>query len=424
MLLMMVLILLAGMAAGLPVAFSLMLSSVVALLINGIPLDAFVQNISLGINSFPLLAVPFFILAGQLMNSGGITTRIFRFANHLVGSIRGGLGQVNILNSLIFAGMSGAAIADASGFGIMEIKAMRDAGYDDDFSVAITAASSTIGPIIPPSIPMVVYGMAAEVSVGRLFIGGIIPGFLMTIALMVLTYLIATRRGYRTEPRVALRVFLKDLAAALPALITPLIIVGGILGGVFTATEAGAVAVLWALIIGLFVYREITFKDLPRVLFEAMYTTGQILFIVGGAAVFGWVLTYFDVPASFASLIAGVTSNPTLIVLLLVVLYLVLGCFMEAGAVIVMTVPVIMPLLRRVGIDPVFFGVLMTMTLAIGTLTPPVGTVMYVMCNIGRISVEHFTRIILPYLAVLVLVVLLVAVFPPLVTALPALMMD
>jgi tripartite ATP-independent transporter DctM subunit len=424
MFLLMIVVLIGGMIVGLPVAFALILASVSALVINGIPLDAFVQNISLGVNSFPLLAVPFFILAGQLMNSGGITNRVFRFANHLVGPIRGGLGQVNILSSLIFAGMSGAAIADASGLGVVEIKAMRDAGYDNDFSVAITSASSTVGPIIPPSIAMVVYGMAAEVSVGRLFIGGIIPGVLMTVALMLLTYLIATKRKYPTEPRVSLHIFVRDTISALPALMTPLIIVGGILGGVFTATEAGAVAVLWALIVGLLIYREMTPKDLARILLEAMLTTAKILFIVGGAAVFGWVLTYFNIPARFAAFMSGITSNPTLTILLFIVLYLLLGCFMEAGAVIVMTVPVVMPLLNQIGIDPIFFGVLMTMCLSIGTLTPPLGTVMYVMCNIGEISVERFIRIILPFLAVLIAVVLLVGFFPSLVTVLPRLLMD
>ena len=415
----MILTLLGGIFIGLPVAFALILSSVLALVVNGIPLDAFVQNISLGINSFPLLAVPFFILAGQLMNSGGITNRLFRFANNIVGPIRGGLGQVNIFASLIFAGMSGAAVADASGLGMVEIKAMRDGGYDNDFSVAITAASSTVGPIIPPSIPMVVYGMSASVSVGSLFIGGIIPGIMMTVALMILTFVIAGIRKYKTEPRVTFRVFLKDLVAALPALLTPLIIVGGILGGVFTATEAGAVAVLWALIVGLFIYKELRIRDLPRILLEAMHTTAKILFIVGGAAVFGWVLTYFNVPADFATFMSGLTTNPTLIVLLFILLYLLLGCFMEAGAVIVMTVPVVLPLLQQVGIDPVFFGVLMTMCLSIGTLTPPLGTVMYVMCNIGNITMERFTRVILPYLGVLILVVLLVGFFPSLVTTLP-----
>jgi len=423
MFILMLIILLGGMITGVPVAFALILSSLLVLLIKGIPLVAFIQNLSIGINSFPFLAVPFFILAGQLMNTGGITTRVFRFANHLVGPIRGGLGQVNILSSLIFAGMSGAAIADASGLGVVEIKAMRDAGYDKDFSVAVTAASSTVGPIIPPSIAMVVYGMSAEVSVGRLFIGGIIPGLMMTIALMGLTYFIAIRRNYRREQRGALKLVIKDFVSALPALMTPLIIVGGILGGVFTPTEAGAVAVLWAVIVGLFVYKELKLKDLPKVFFEAMFTTAKILFIVGGAYVFGWILTYFNIPVVFASFMGNITSNSTLIILLFIFLYLILGCFMEAAAIIVMTVPVVLPLLHNAGIDPVFFGVLITMCLSIGTLTPPLGTVMYVICNIGDIGVEHFIRIIVPYLAVLITVVILVGLIPSLVTFLPELLM-
>jgi tripartite ATP-independent transporter DctM subunit len=301
----------------------------------------------------------------------------------------------------------------------VEIKAMKDAGYDSDFSIAITAASSTIGPIIPPSIIMVVYGITAEVSVGRLFIGGIIPGLLMTVALMVLTYIIAVRRNYPSERRASFKELTSSFLNALPAIITPVIIVGGILLGVFTPTEAGAVAALYAFIIGVFVYKELKLKDLPKIFIQTMITTSLILFLVGSAKVFGWVLTYFRVPAIIAEYIGGLTTNPLLITLLFTVIYLILGCFMEAAAIVVMTIPVVIPLLYAVGIDPVFFGVLVSMCMSIGTITPPLGTVMYLMCNIGGIQVEHFIQIIWPYLVILIGVIFLIAFFPDIVMFLP-----
>ena len=408
---------------GLPVAFCLCFTAIVTMYMQDISPLAFVQNLSLGINSFPLLAVPFFILSGLLMNTGGMTHRIFNFANYIVGPIRGGLGQVNIAASLVFAGMSGAAVADAAGLGVVEIKAMKDAGYDSDFSVAITAASSTIGPIIPPSIIMVIYGIAAEVSIGRLFIGGILPGLLMTLALGTLTYVIAKRRNYPVEKRVKFGVMVKGFFEALPALCSPLIIVGGILGGIFTPTEAGAVAVLYSLILGLFVYRELKLRDLPRIFLEAMLTTSLLLFIVGAAKTFGWVLTYFRIPAEFAAFITTLTNDPTLIIFLFIGVYLILGCFMEAAATVIMTVPVVLPLITSVGIDPIFFGVLVSMCMSIGTLTPPLGIVMFIMCEIGDISIERYTRVIMPYLAVLISVILMMGFFPEIVLYLPNLLM-
>ena len=404
---------------GLPIAFCLCVSSIVAMVSQGLSLQAFVQNLSIGINSFPLLAVPFFILAGKIMNLGGITKRIFAFANAIVGPFSGGLAQVNIFSSLIFAGMSGAAIADAAGLGVVEIKAMKDSGYDSDFSVAITAASSTIGPIIPPSIIMIIYGITARVSIGKLFIGGIIPGLIMTVALMILTYIIAMKRKYPKQERQHFARLVQSFFKAVPALITPLIIVGGILAGIFTPTEAGSIAVLYAIIAGVFIYKELKFKELPRLFIDTMRMTSIILFIVASASVCGWVLTYYQIPANFAQSLGALTTNPVLLTLLFVCFYILLGCFLEAAAIVVMTVPVILPLLKMAGIDPVFFGVLISMCMSLGTLTPPVGTVMFIMCNIGGISIERFSRIILPFLAILLFVILIVALFPGLVLFLP-----
>ena len=326
---------------------------------------------------------------------------------------------MNIFASLIFAGMSGAAVADAAGLGVVEIKAMKNAGYDDDFSVAITAASSTIGPIIPPSIIMVIYGITAEVSIGRLFMAGVLPGILMTVALMILTYIIAVRRNYKVEKKVGFLIIFRGFIDALPALLTPLIIVGGLLGGIFTPTEAGAVAVLYALILGLFVYKELKLRNLFKIFVDSMLTTSLILFIVGAAKTFGWVLTYFRVPVLIVDSISVITTDPVIITLFFVGVYIFLGCFMEAAAIVIMTIPVVLPLIISVGIDPIFFGVLVSMCMSIGTLTPPLGIVAYIVCDIGHISIERFTRVIIPYLIILILVILFTALFPGMVLFLP-----
>ncbi len=419
MMLLMLLILIATIILGIPVAFALGFASLITILVNGIPFSVFIQNLTLGVNSFPLLAVPFFILAGKLMNTSGITERIFRFVNYFVGPIRGGLGQVNILSSLIFAGMSGAATADAAGLGMIEIKAMKDAGYDPDFSVAITAASATIGPIIPPSIIMVIYGLSAEVSIGRLFVGGIIPGLLMTLSLMVLTYIIAVKRRYPREEKAPAKVVLISFFKAFPALMAPVVIIGGILGGIFTATEAGAIAVVYALLIGAFVYRELTWKGLINILFESMITTAVIMIIIGSAAVFGWLLTYYRIPALAAQALLSISTNPLVITTLLVVMYLFLGCIMEAAAIVVMTVPVVAPLLTQLGVDLVAFGVIVAVCMSIGTLTPPLGIVMYILCDIAEVRIVHYMRVIWPFLAALLAVILLMVLFPGIITFLP-----
>ena len=370
---------------GVPIGYSLGFSSLIFMELEGISLQAFTHNLGLGINSFPLLAVPFFILTGQLMNESGITRRIFDFAGYVISPVRGGLGQVNILASLIFAGMSGSAVADAAGLGVIEIKAMRDAGYDNDFSVAITAASSTIGPIIPPSIIMVIYGITAEVSIGHLFLAGVLPGLLMTVALMVYTHFIARRRNYPVGKSACFLTMLKSFFTAVPALVTPLIIVGGIFGGIFTPTEAGAVAVLYALLLGLFVYKELKPGQIYWVFINSMLTTSLILFIVGAATTFGWVLTYFRIPLLLVEYVRPLSTNPLLITLFFVGVYLFLGCFMEAAAIVIMTIPVVLPLIISVGIDPIHFGIVVSMCMAIGTLTPPVGLVAFIVCDIGGI---------------------------------------
>jgi tripartite ATP-independent transporter DctM subunit len=320
---------------GVPVAIALAGSSLLFILVDGVtPALVVAHRMINGIDSFPLLAVPFFILAGNLMNTAGITARIFNFALALVGWLRGGLGHVNVGASVIFAGMSGAAVADAGGLGAIEIKAMRDAGYDDDFAVGITAASSTIGPIIPPSLPMVIYGVVAGVSIGQLFAAGFIPGLIMALSLMALVSIIAYRRGYSRDQAFRLSVLWLSFRRAFLSLLTPVIIVGGILSGAFTPTEAAVAACAYALFLGLFVYRTLTVRRFLRVSFDTIETTAVVLMVVGAAAVFAWVLTAQRVPEMVAGLLLATSDRPWVILLLINLILLIVGCFMETVAAI------------------------------------------------------------------------------------------
>lgn len=404
---------------GVPVGFSIGLSSIFVLWLNGMPFSIFIQNFAMGMNSFSLLAIPFFILAGKLMNTSGITERIFTSVTDLVGHFRGGLAQVNIVSSLIFAGMSGSATADAAGLGMVEIKAMDNAGYDRDFSVAVTAASSTIGPIIPPSIIMVIYATAAQESVGKLLIGGIVPGILMTVALMLITFFIARKRDYPREQKTTFSKKVDSFVKAIPAMLGPVILVVGILSGVFTATEAGSVIVLYSFILGFFIYKELTLKQLWQIFLETMVTTANIMLIIGSAKAFGWILSYYNVPAMVATGLMALSQNPTIITLLLVAMFLFLGCIMEAAAIVIMTVPVVLPILTQLGINPIAFGVIVAVCMSIGTLTPPLGIVMYVLCDIADLSIGKYIKALTPYLITLLVVILILVLFPGLITWLP-----
>ncbi|MEE9250807.1 MAG: TRAP transporter large permease, partial [Alphaproteobacteria bacterium] len=359
---------------GVPVAIALGGASLLYILLSGQAPDVVVVHRMVnGLDSFPLLAIPFFILAGNLMNSAGITNRIFDFAKTVVGWMHGGLGHVNIGASVIFAGMSGAAVADAGGLGTIEIKAMRDAGYDEDFSVGITAASSTIGPIIPPSLPMVIYGVMASTSVGQLFAAGFIPGLLMAVSLMLMVAWFARRRGYPRDAAFSLARLGRSFVRAILPLMTPAIIVGGILSGAFTPTEAAIAAVFYALMLGVFVYRTLDWRRLLRVSMDTIETTAIILLIVASASIFAWILTSNRVAEEFARILLGFTDNRVVILLLITLMVLIVGCFMETIAAITILVPVLLPVVTMIGIDPVHFGVVMVLNLMIGLLTPPVG---------------------------------------------------
>jgi tripartite ATP-independent transporter DctM subunit len=398
---------------GVPIGIALAGSSLIFVLITGsVPDLVVVHRMVNGVDSFPLLAIPFFILAGNLMNSAGITNRIFAFATALVGWMRGGLGHVNIGASVLFAGMSGAAVADAGGLGTIEIKAMRDAGYDDDFAVAVTAASSTIGPIIPPSLPMVIYGVMASASVGQLFAAGFIPGLLMAVSLMIMVAWYARKRNYPRDTRFNVGLIGKTFAHAFLSLMTPVIIVGGILTGVFTPTEAAIAAVAYALVLGLFVYRTLNWRRLLHVSMETIETTVIILLIVAAASIFAWILTSNRFSEQFAELLLTITDNPILILLLLNLVMLVVGLFMETVAAITILVPVLLPIAIKIGVDPVHFGVVMVLNLMIGLLTPPVGMVLFVLSRVSGVSFERCSAATMPFLVPLVMVLLLITFIP------------
>lgn len=380
-----------------------------------------VQRMVVGIDSFVFLAIPLFIMAGRLMNEGGITDRIFSFARAMVGHLRGGLGHANIVASMIFSGMSGSAVADAGGLGLIEIKAMNDQGYPKSFSGAVTVASSVIGPVIPPSIPMVLYGALAEVSVGRLFLGGVIPGVLVGLSLMILVSILSHIRDYPKDAPVTAREFLRRLGrAALPGL-TPVIIIGGILGGVFTPTEAAAVAVVYAFVISFLVYRTIRFRDVPQIVLETMVTTAVVTFVISAASSFSYLLIISNVANALAELLMSLTSNPWMLLLILNVVLLLFGAIMEAGVAMILLVPILIPVLNMVGIDLVHFGVVMTLNLMIGVATPPVGMGLFVVSQVADLRVEELMKSILIFLVPPIAVLFLVTFVPSLATWIPSL---
>jgi tripartite ATP-independent transporter DctM subunit len=381
------------------------------------------QRMYAGTTGFPLLAIPFFILAGNLMNTGGMTQRIFRFAQCLVGHIKGGLGHVNVVGSMIFAGMSGSAVADAAGLGMVEIQAMLKAGYDRRFSAAVTAASSTIGPIIPPSIPFVIFGSMTGTSVGRLFLGGFLPGLVMGLALMITVYIVAEQRGYPRERRATLRELLASSLDGAAALGAPVIIIGGILAGVFTPTEAAVVACIYALILGMLVYREIRPADLPRLFWETLEHTIRVMFVISAASLFGWLLIQQRIPTMIVEGLMMLTEQRWVILLIINGILLILGCFMEGIAIMLLTIPVFMPLIARVGVDPVHFGVLMTLNLMIGLLTPPVGMALYAVSSVSQVPLWPLAWELWPYIIALLGCLALITYIPGLVLWVPNLIM-
>lgn len=411
-----------GFALGAPVAFSMVAASAVYFLVEGIPLDVVAETMVMGFNDkFVLLAVPLFIFTARVMNAGGITTRIFDFAGVMVGHFRGGLAQVNVVASIIFSGMTGSAIADASGLGLMEVKAMDDAGYDRPFSCAVTAASATIGPIIPPSIPMVIYAMLSGASVGALFLAGVVPGFLMGSAMMALIAWTARRRGYARGERPTFGAFVAALRKAFLSLLTPVILLGGIYSGAFTPTEAAAVAALYALVLLAFVYREFGARQMYEVMRDVVESTGMLGFIIAGAFVFGHVVALEQLPARAAEALLGITTNKWALLLLFNIMFLVLGCFIDTMVLLLIVVPIVLPVAEGAGIDLVHFGVVLVLNMMIGLSTPPFGMLLFTITGLTRTSMGPVIREVLPFLAVLVGVLLLCTFVPAIVLWLPGL---
>jgi TRAP-type C4-dicarboxylate transport system permease large subunit len=450
------------MLIGLPVALAMMAASLLYILVSGtVPDVILAQRVIAGVESFPLLAVPFFILAGNLMNIAGITGRIYNFAVALVGWMRGGLGQVNIIGSVVFAGMSGTAIADAAGLGTIEIKAMRDHGYSAEFAVGVTAASATLGPIIPPSLPFVIYGMMANVSIGTLFLAGLIPGLVMTVFMMLTVAYIArknkwggdtlfswkklgsagteilvvlafpmaiwlmTRAGVSVN--IAAGIALAGLLladwyfdfSAVMALMAPVILIGGMTLGWFTPTEAAMAAVMWALFLGLVRYRSMTIKALVKATFDTIETTASVLFIVTAASIFAWLLTTSQAAQVLADAILGFTQNKWVFLLLVNLLILIVGCFIDTIAAITILVPILLPIVLKLGIDPIHFGLIMTLNLMIGLLHPPLGMVLFVLARVAKLSVERTTMAILPWLVPLFVALFAITYIPEITLWLP-----
>ena len=415
---------LAFMVLGVPIAIAMGLTGFTAMLIRGdIPLEIAAQRFVTGTDSFTLLAMPFFILAGHLMNAGGITERLVRLANALVGHFRGGLAQVNVVANMIMAGMSGSAAADAAGSGAVLIPAMTRSGYSPAFSAAVTAAASTVGPIIPPSIPFVVYGVMTGASIGRLFLGGAVPGVLCGLYFMVVVYFISKKRGYPKGDKATFRSLLIALKDGVPALMLPVIITWGIVGGIVTPTEAAVLAVVYALFLGTVVYRKLTPAATVRVFGEAALTTGIVLFIFAGASLLNWILTREQAGPALVSFVTSFTTERSVIMLAVIIILLILGCFLEGLSLLILMVPVLMPLLGALNIDLVHFGVVMVVTLMVGSITPPVGMSMFISCAIAKIRIVDFAREIPLFILAMVAVVLTIAYVPEIVLFLPKLLM-
>ncbi|MDP1989759.1 MAG: TRAP transporter large permease [Syntrophales bacterium] len=405
---------------GVPVAISLAGSSLIYVMLEGVqPHLVVLHRMIGGIDSFPLLAIPFFIMAGSLMNSGGITNRIYDFALALVGWLKGGLGHVNVVGSVIFAGMSGTAVADAGGLGNIEIRAMRDHGYSVDFAVGVTGASSTIGPIIPPSLPFVIYGVMANTSIGKLFAAGVIPGLVMALTMMVMVTYYAHTRGWHRDAKFSIVALWQTFKRAFLPLLTPIILVGGMTTGVFTPTEAAIAATVYAIFLGMAVYRTLSLKKLIKVSLETAETTALILLIVAGASIFGYLITLTKVTDNVSALVFSITTTPWMVLLLVNIFLLIVGCFMETIAAITILVPVLLPLMDKIGVDPVHFGLIMVLNLMIGLLTPPVGMVLYILARVANISFERATKACLPFLIPLLVSLALVTYWPSMVMFLP-----
>jgi len=411
-------------AIGMPVALAMVVSAGAAFLsLGNVPLMVLPQRIVTGADSFPLMAIPLFLLAGNLMIGGGLTDKLSRFATAMVGHFRGGLAQVNVVNSMVMGGMTGSAIADAVSDCKILVPVMVKSGYSARFAAALSGATAVIAPIIPPSIPFIIYGSIAGVSIGQLFLGGAIPGILMGVYLMVAVNVIARRRNFPRGERPTLRGIVHALRVSGPPLMLPVIILGGILAGVFTPTEAGAVAVVYALVLTMVFYRSLGAADIPKILLETGVQAGVIMLVIAAASPFSWLLAREQVGQEVVQLLAHIGDNKILFLLVLNVVLLVLGMFLDATAILIIVVPVLVPVFAALGLDPVHMGVMVVWNLMIGMVTPPFGLVMYVVCHILKVTITDFTRELWPFLLALVAILLTITYVPELVLFLPNLAM-
>lgn len=415
------------MAIGLPIAFAMALAAVVTIANHdSLPYSVFIQRALIGADSYSLLAIPFFILAGNIMNVGGITARIITFANACVGRFAGGLGLTTVMSCMVFSGVSGSAVADATALGKVLVPGMKRADYDPGFAAAITASASVMGPIIPPSIPLVIYGLSVGkgVSVAALFLGGVVPGVMLGIGLAIVTYLIARKRRYPVHEAVPMRDVLRSGSQAIWALMMPFVILFGVTGGVVTVTESAAFAVLYALFVSMVIHRELSFRQLWKIFVQSGLDSAVVMIIIAFAAGFGWLMAVSGLPREIAAWIGAFSSNPIVILMLINGLLLIVGCFMEAIAAMIILIPVLIPIVQAAGVDLVHFGLVMVFNLMLGLLTPPVGILLYICGNFAGVKIERVVREVLPFLAVGLVVLLLITLFPGLVLWLPKLLLN
>ncbi|MDX8355358.1 TRAP transporter large permease [Cognatiyoonia sp. IB215182] len=406
---------------GTPVAFALGISAIAAFWLEGLPMMVGFQRIVAGINVFSLLAIPFFIFAGELMFHGGIAVRLVRFAQAAVGAVRGGLGIVNVLSSMLFGGISGSAIADISALGSILIPVMKDKGYDADYAVNVTVTSSIAGIIIPPSHNMIIYAIAAggAVSISKLFLAGVVPGILMCICLAAAAYIVAIKRGYSAEQFPGWTALFLAFISAIPGLLTAVIIVGGVLSGVFTVTESGAFGAIYAFIVTLLVYRSITWENFKTAVNQSVKTTAMVMILIACAAAFAYMLTYYRVPTKMVTLLTGITDNPILILLMINVVLLLLGMIMDMAALILICTPIFLPVAQALGVDPVQFGMILLVNLGLGLCTPPVGSCLFVGCAVGKLPMEKAIRTIWPFYIAIFVALMLITFVPAISLTLP-----
>ncbi|OCX61292.1 C4-dicarboxylate ABC transporter permease [Thioclava sp. SK-1] len=412
-----------GLICGMPVAFALGLAAVGGFIYEGLPLFIGFQRVLSGISVFSLLAIPFFIFAGELMMHGGIAGRLVRLASSAVGSMRGGLGIVNVASSMLFGGISGSAVADTSALGSILIPVMKEKGYDPDYAVNVTVTSSVAGVVIPPSHNMILYAVAAGgISVSKLFIAGVVPGVLMCLCLGVVAWVVAVRRGYPAEQFPGWGALGYSFVTALPGLMTAIIVVGGVLSGVMTVTESGAFGAIWAVLVTIFVYRELTWAKFKLAVATSVRTTALVMLLVATASAFSYLLTLYRVPELLATAVTGISDNPIVILLLLNLILLVLGMIMDMAALILICTPIFLPVAVNLGMDPIQFGVIMMMNLGLGLCTPPVGACLFVGCVVGGVRMENAVKSILPFYGAILVALLLVTYVPAFSMFLPNMM--